>query len=107
MEEILRKVKDAEQAAKAEVDKAKTEADKLTNDVRQQATQMLDEGIKAARSEAERLKAERMTQVTAKVVQLRQSNEAERRKISDSARTQLPRAVNLVKERIVTRDGSR
>lgn len=107
MEEILRKVKDAEQAAKVEVENAKASADRRINDARQQATRMLDEGVKAARAEAEKLKVERAAQVTAKVAGLRKGNEAERRKIAEGAKMQLSQAVNLVKERIVTRDGSR
>ncbi|MGE5653552.1 MAG: hypothetical protein ACM3ZQ_04685 [Bacillota bacterium] len=107
MEEVLRKVKDAENAAKAELEKAKASADKLINDARLEAARMLEDGVKSARSEAEKLKAERVNQVTAKVANLRQTNEAERRQIGEGARKQLPQEVKLVMERIVTRDGSR
>lgn len=105
--EVLRKLQETESHADEVVVKAEERARALVRDARATARALIEDAKAEAATEGESIVEAEEAKARAEATEVLKKSSAQCNKLRDTARASIPRAADLVVERIVTSSGNR
>ncbi len=105
--EVLRHLQETESRADDMVREAEERAKEIVRDARAAARTLIDNAIDEATAEGAAMIEAEEAKAQAEAAEILKKNTAQCNKLRDAARANIPRAADLVVERIVTSSGNR